>query len=74
MLDVRFIVENADLVKKAMATRSGSYDVDKVVELDKRRREIIGEGAQGKGFAAHIHRVCAKVQRGKEFLIIACRG
>ena len=43
MLDVRFIVENADLVKKAMATRSGSYDVDKVVELDKRRREIIGE-------------------------------
>lgn len=43
MLDIRFIVENADLVKKAMSTRSGSYDVDKVVELDKRRREIIGE-------------------------------
>lgn len=41
MLDVRFIVENADLVKKAVATRSGSYDVDIVLELDSRRREIL---------------------------------
>lgn len=43
MLDIRFIVENAQLVKDAMATRSGTYDVDAVVTLDKRRREIIGE-------------------------------
>lgn len=43
MLDIRFIVENTQLVKDAMATRSGVYDVDKVVRLDKRRREIIGE-------------------------------
>lgn len=42
MLDIRFIVENTQLVKDAMATRSGTYDVDKVVELDKKRREIIG--------------------------------
>lgn len=31
MLDIRFIVENAQAVKDAMATRSGTYDVDKVV-------------------------------------------
>ena len=43
MLDIRFIVENAQAVKDAMATRSGTYDVDKVVTLDKRRREIISE-------------------------------
>ena len=41
MLDIRFIVENAELVKSKMATRSGSYDVDAVVEWDKKRREII---------------------------------
>lgn len=43
MLDVKFVVENAELVKKAMATRSGQYDVDIVVELDKKRREILKE-------------------------------
>lgn len=43
MLDVKFVVENADLVKAAMKTRSGEYDVDIVLELDKRRREILRE-------------------------------
>lgn len=43
MLDVKFVVENAELVKKAMATRSGQYDVDIVLELDKKRREILKE-------------------------------
>ena len=40
MLDVKFVVENADLVKAAMKTRSGEYDVDIVLELDRQRREI----------------------------------
>ncbi len=43
MLDTRFIVENAEAVKKAMQNRSGSYDVDAVVTLDSRRREILRE-------------------------------
>lgn len=43
MLDVKFVVENADLVKAAMKTRSGEYDVDIVLELDKCRREILRE-------------------------------
>ncbi len=43
MLDLKFVVENADLVKEAMATRSGEYNVDIVVELDKKRREILKE-------------------------------
>ncbi len=43
MLDVKFVVENADLVKAAMKTRSGEYDVDIVLELDRQRREILKE-------------------------------
>lgn len=43
MLDVKFVVENADLVKAAMKTRSGEYDVDIVLELDCQRREILKE-------------------------------
>lgn len=43
MLDVKFVVENADLVKAAMKTRSGEYDIDIVLELDRQRREILKE-------------------------------
>lgn len=41
MLDVKFITENTQKVKAAMDTRSGSYDVDAVVSLDAKRRELI---------------------------------
>ena len=43
MLDIRFICENADKVKEALSWRSGKFDVDAAVELDKKRREIIRE-------------------------------
>ena len=43
MLDLKFVVENADKVKAAMKTRSGEYDVDAAVELDARRKEILRE-------------------------------
>lgn len=43
MLDLKFVVDNPDLVKAAMATRSGTYDVDAVLKLDSRRREILKE-------------------------------
>ena len=43
MLDIKFITENADLVKKAMNTRSGTYDVDKVLLLNARRKELLGK-------------------------------
>ena len=44
MLDLKFVVENADKVKAAMKTRSGEYDVDAAVRLDARRKEILREG------------------------------
>lgn len=43
MLDVKFVTENVERVKAAMATRSGSYDVDAVVTLDARRKELLKE-------------------------------
>ena len=63
MLDIRFIVENAQLVKDAMATRSGTYDVDAVVTLDKRRREIIGEVEVLKADRNKITAEIAKIKR-----------
>ena len=43
MLDIRFIRENADAVKTAMAHRKTDVDVDGVIALDDRRRVIVSE-------------------------------
>lgn len=43
MLDLKFVVENADFVKDAMKNRSGEYDVDAVLKLDRKRRDILKE-------------------------------
>ena len=43
MLDIKFIRENADAVKAAMANRNTEVDVDAILTLDSRRREIVLE-------------------------------
>lgn len=43
MLDVRYIAENLEEVKNALANRSGVYDPDKVARLYNRKREILKE-------------------------------
>ena len=43
MLDIRFIREHADAVKEAMKNRHAEVDVDAVLALDSRRREIVSE-------------------------------
>lgn len=41
MLDLKFIRENLDLVKTALQNRGDSTTIDRLVELDDRRRELI---------------------------------
>jgi seryl-tRNA synthetase len=43
MLDIRFIRENADTVKAAMANRNADVDVDSILAFDNRRRAIVSE-------------------------------
>ncbi len=43
MLDRRFIRENLELVGEAIAAKRESADLDRFVELDRRRRELLGE-------------------------------
>lgn len=46
MLDIKRIRNNPDMVKQAMLNRSKTFDVsliDKAVELDERRRQILVE-------------------------------
>ncbi len=43
MLDIQYIRENPDTVKKAVKDKMMSVDVDKVLELDHKRRELLQE-------------------------------
>jgi len=43
MLDINFIRENSDKVKKACLDKNINVDVDRVLELDKTKREIMTE-------------------------------
>lgn len=40
MLEIKFIRENAELVKKAAVDKRIACDVDRLIEVDKRRREL----------------------------------
>lgn len=43
MLDMKFVRENLDAVTSAMKNRNADFDAVKFAELDKSRRELIGE-------------------------------
>ena len=43
MLDINFIRENPQKVKDACKNKNANVDVDKVLELDKKKRELMTE-------------------------------
>ncbi|GBD88960.1 serine--tRNA ligase [bacterium BMS3Abin03] len=46
MLDLKFIRENSELVKQAIANKNEKADIDKLLELDEQRRKIIVEAEE----------------------------
>ena len=65
MLDIKLIVENADYVKDAMSHRSGKYDVDKVLSLYAKRREILMEVETKKATRNKVSDEIAVIKRNK---------
>ena len=43
MLDIRFIRENKEVIKKSLDARNSDYPLDELLELDKNRRDILVE-------------------------------
>ena len=41
MLDIKFIRENADLVRQSLAARAAKVDLDELLALDEQRRKIL---------------------------------
>ncbi len=66
MLDAKFVIENADAVKAAMKTRSGEYNVDIVLELDAKRKEILKEVEQLKAERNRASQEVASLKREKK--------
>jgi len=46
MLDIKFIRENPEIVKKALKDRAMKMDISEVIELDKNKRVLIAEAEQ----------------------------
>ena len=42
MIDIKLLRENPDIVKTSLKNRGANVDVDKIIELDRKRREILG--------------------------------
>jgi seryl-tRNA synthetase len=66
MLDLKFIRENPDLVKNAVKNKNESADIDKILELDKNRRDIIGEVEQLKALRNKVSEQIAAKKKNKE--------
>lgn len=41
MLDIKFIRENMEAVKANLVNRHNDFDLDEVIELDRKRRELL---------------------------------
>ncbi len=66
MLDIKYIRDNPDLVRRATENKNESADIDKIIELDKKRRTVIGEVEQLKALKNKVSEQIAKRKKNKE--------
>ena len=67
MLDLRFIRENPDMVRKAMADRCDSAPIDDILVLDSLRRRKVGELDDRRGERKELSKQREKAQeKGRE--------
>ncbi len=67
MLDIRRIRMNAEEVKKGLEKRNGDYDIDKIVELDEKRRQILVQVEEMKARQNQVSKEVPKLKKeGKD--------
>ena len=64
MLDIKFIRENPEKIKKGLQNRGVSVDVDKLLEIDKKKRELISEADNLKAKKNKLNQ--DKIKEGQE--------
>lgn len=66
MLDLKYIRENSDEVKKFLKARNSDFDLDVVLDLDKKRRGILGEVEALKNKKNESSTLIGKLKREKK--------
>ena len=67
MLDIKRIRMNPEEVKKGLAKRNGEYDIDKVVELDEKRRQLLVKVEEMKAKQNQVSKEIPKLKKeGKD--------
>ena len=66
MLDIKFIRENVELVKKALKDKGVDLDIDKFMGLDKKRRELLTEVEDLKRKKNEVSNKVGKMMREKK--------
>ena len=67
MLDLRFIRENPEMVRKAMEAKGEPVDLDRLLELEGRRRELI---QKADGLKAERNRVSEEIGKLKKQILM----
>ena len=63
MLDIKFIRENSDLVKAGLASKNEFNKVDELLDIDKKRRELITKTEELKSRKNKVSSDIAKIKR-----------
>jgi len=66
MLDIKFIRENPELVKTAIKNKNESADIDRILEIDRQRRNIIAEVEKLKALRNSASEQIAVKKRNKQ--------
>ena len=66
MLDLKFIRENTDIVRQALENKKEKAELDKLLDLDKQRRDFLGKGEQLKAELNKASEEIARIVKGKQ--------
>lgn len=66
MIDVKFLRENIEALKTALANRGSDIDLDAVLQLDGRRRELVHETEQLRAEQNRANEEIARLKKNKE--------
>ncbi len=66
MIDVKLIRENLDALKAALANRNADIDLDTVLELDAKRRQVLHEAEQLRAEQNRANQEIARLKKNQE--------
>ena len=73
MLDIKFVRDNPELVLQNLKNRNNPMNLDRFMELEKQRREIIAETENLKSQKNSVSKKISEMKKNKERLLLESR-